>query len=109
IATQTAGVSYDHCVDQDKVTSMLLASDEAEVKDFREKNKGNRDEREKILAKVEKKSEAIEILRVSIKTRLKELYKVITRKMDALEDHAKELETLVETINTKGEGLTFDE
>ncbi|KAH9296517.1 hypothetical protein KI387_040105, partial [Taxus chinensis] len=44
IAAQTTGVTYDHCADQDKVTSMLLASDEAELKDFREKNKGNRAE-----------------------------------------------------------------
>ncbi|KAH9331749.1 hypothetical protein KI387_003857, partial [Taxus chinensis] len=42
IATQTTGAAYDHCADQDKVTSMLLASDEVEVKDFKEKNKGNR-------------------------------------------------------------------
>ncbi|KAH9331913.1 hypothetical protein KI387_004021, partial [Taxus chinensis] len=42
IATQTTGVAYNHCADQDKVTSMLLSSDEAELKDFREKNKGNR-------------------------------------------------------------------
>ncbi|KAH9327020.1 hypothetical protein KI387_007198, partial [Taxus chinensis] len=93
VAAQTTGVAYDHCMDQDKVTSMLLANDEAELKDFREKNKGNRVEQEKILAKVERKYEAIEILRVSIKTRLKELYTVIMRKMDALEDQAKELET----------------
>ncbi|KAH9322569.1 hypothetical protein KI387_017208, partial [Taxus chinensis] len=29
--------------------------------------------------------------------------------MDSLEDHAKELDTVVETINIKGEGLTFNE
>ncbi|KAH9298305.1 hypothetical protein KI387_029987, partial [Taxus chinensis] len=39
IATQTMGVTYDHCADQDKVTSMVLSSNEAELKDFREKNK----------------------------------------------------------------------
>lgn len=29
--TQTAGVAYDHCIDQDKVTSILLASNEVEL------------------------------------------------------------------------------
>ncbi|KAH9296146.1 hypothetical protein KI387_039734, partial [Taxus chinensis] len=86
-----------------------VASDEAELKEFRENNKGNRAEQERIIAKVGKKCEAIENRQVSIKTWLKELYKFITRKMDALEDHAKELETVVETITTRGEGLTFNE
>ncbi|KAH9298141.1 hypothetical protein KI387_029823, partial [Taxus chinensis] len=60
IAAQTMGVAYDHCVDQDKVTSILLTSNETELKEFREKNKGNRVKRERIISEVEKKSEAIE-------------------------------------------------
>ncbi|KAH9307541.1 hypothetical protein KI387_035452, partial [Taxus chinensis] len=51
VAAETTRVTYDHCVDQDKVTGMLLADNEANLKDFREKNKGNRSERENILAK----------------------------------------------------------
>ncbi|KAH9306992.1 hypothetical protein KI387_011396, partial [Taxus chinensis] len=42
ISTETTTVAYDYCTDQDKVISMMLASDEAELKGFREKNKGNR-------------------------------------------------------------------
>ncbi|KAH9296513.1 hypothetical protein KI387_040101, partial [Taxus chinensis] len=55
-AAQIMGVTYDHCVNQEKVTSILLASDEAKLKDFREKNKGNRAEQERIIAEVENKS-----------------------------------------------------
>ncbi|KAH9298307.1 hypothetical protein KI387_029989, partial [Taxus chinensis] len=51
-----------------------------------EKNKGNREERDKILAEVERKSEAIKTLRDSIKNLWKELYPRITWRMDALED-----------------------
>ncbi|KAH9287535.1 hypothetical protein KI387_031652, partial [Taxus chinensis] len=49
--TQTVGVTYNHCVDQEKVKSILLASNEAELKELREKNKGNRAEWEMIIAK----------------------------------------------------------
>ncbi|KAH9299007.1 hypothetical protein KI387_030689, partial [Taxus chinensis] len=51
-----------------------------------EKNKGNRVERDKVLAEVEKKSEVIEALRSLTNARLKELYPQITRRMDKLTD-----------------------
>ncbi|KAH9324491.1 hypothetical protein KI387_004669, partial [Taxus chinensis] len=59
VAAQTMGVAYDHYMDQDKVKIILLASDEVELKDFREKNKGNRAEQERIIAEVEKKSKLL--------------------------------------------------
>ncbi|KAH9316354.1 hypothetical protein KI387_024981, partial [Taxus chinensis] len=74
-----------------------------------EKNKGNRTERDKVPTKVEKKSEAIEALRSSIKARLKELYPQIARRMDKLEDLGKEMEQIMDTLGTQGIGLSFDE
>ncbi|KAH9295867.1 hypothetical protein KI387_039455 [Taxus chinensis] len=109
IATHTVEATYDSCTDRDKVASILVTTHEVELKEFQEKNKGNRAEWERILAEVEKKSEAIETLRGSIKNRLKELYPQITRRMDALEDVGKELEGMVETLNTQGNGLGFEE
>ncbi|KAH9291744.1 hypothetical protein KI387_043070, partial [Taxus chinensis] len=91
------------------VASILVSTHEMELKEFQEKNKGNRVERDKILAEVEKKSEAIKTLRGSIKIRLKELYPQITRKMDTLEDLGKQLESIFETMSTKGEELSFEE
>ncbi|KAH9322055.1 hypothetical protein KI387_016694, partial [Taxus chinensis] len=84
----------------DKVAGILVATHEAELKEFQEKNKGNREERDRILAEVERKSEAIEALRGSIKNWLKELYPQITRRMDALDDVGKELEKISNTIST---------
>ncbi|KAH9309003.1 hypothetical protein KI387_036914, partial [Taxus chinensis] len=47
--------------------------------------------------------------RGSIKNQLKELYPHITRRMDVLEDIGKEIEGMVETINTQGDGIGFEE
>ncbi|KAH9315527.1 hypothetical protein KI387_024154, partial [Taxus chinensis] len=66
-------------------------------------------ERDKVLAKVERKSEVIEALRSSIKAWLKELYPHITRRMDTLKDLGKEMEKIVDTLGTQGIGLSFDE
>ncbi|KAH9302081.1 hypothetical protein KI387_013664, partial [Taxus chinensis] len=66
-------------------------------------------ERDKVLAEVERKSEAIETLRGSIKARLKELYPQITRRMDKLKYLGKEMEKIVDTLGTQGIGLSFDE
>ncbi|KAH9313479.1 hypothetical protein KI387_044598, partial [Taxus chinensis] len=74
IATDTTEAAYDSCVDRDKVASILVANHEVDLKEFQEKNKGNRAEWERILAKVKKNSKAIETLRGSIKNWLKELY-----------------------------------
>ncbi|KAH9292942.1 hypothetical protein KI387_041873, partial [Taxus chinensis] len=101
--------TYDNCADKDKVASILVANFEADLKDFQEKNKGNRADGDRILAEVEKKSKAIEPLRGTIKNRLKELYPHITRRMDVLEDMGKELEKIVDTMNTQGDGLNFGE
>ncbi|KAH9328390.1 hypothetical protein KI387_000498, partial [Taxus chinensis] len=109
IAAHTIEATYDNCADRDKVESILVANYEAELKEFQEKNKGNIAEWDRILAEVEKKSEAIEALRGTIKNRLKELYPQITRRMDALEDMGKELEKIVDTMNTQGDGLSFGE
>lgn len=87
----------------------LVATHEVELKEFQEKNKGNRAEREKIRSKVEKKSEAIETLRVSIEKWLKELYPCITRRMDTLEDISKELEKITDTMSAQGDGINFEE
>ncbi|KAH9321535.1 hypothetical protein KI387_016174, partial [Taxus chinensis] len=48
--TQIAGVAYDRYADQDKVTRILIANEKVEMKEFRENNKGNRAERERIIA-----------------------------------------------------------
>ncbi|KAH9317381.1 hypothetical protein KI387_019150, partial [Taxus chinensis] len=109
IVSHTAEATYDNCTDKDKVVSILVTNYEAELKEFQEKNKGNRVEWDRILDEVEKKSEAIEALRGTIKNRLKELYPQITRRMDALEDMGKELEKIVDTMNAQGDGLSFGE
>ncbi|KAH9294146.1 hypothetical protein KI387_040637, partial [Taxus chinensis] len=109
VTAQSAEATYDTCTDRDKVASTLVTTLEVELKEFQEKNKGNRAERDKVLAKVERKSEAIETLRGSIKARLKELYPQITRRMDTLEDLGKEMEKIVDTLGAQGIGLSFDE
>lgn len=61
------------------------------------------------MAEVEKKLEAIETLRGSIKSWIKELYPHITHRMDTLDDLERQLESIVETMTTKGEELSFKE
>ncbi|KAH9328982.1 hypothetical protein KI387_001090, partial [Taxus chinensis] len=109
ITTQSVEAAYNNCADRDRVASTLVATHEVELKEFQEKNKGNRVERDRVLAEVERKFEAIETLRGSIKNRLKELYPHITRRMDALKDLGKELEKVVDTLGTHGNGLSFEE
>ncbi|KAH9308550.1 hypothetical protein KI387_036461, partial [Taxus chinensis] len=107
IVTHTVEAAYDNCTDRDKVVSILVSNYEVELKEFQEKNKGNNAKRDRILAKVEKKLEAIEALRGTIKNQLKEIYPHITRRMDALEDVGKELEKIVDTMNAQVDGLSF--
>ncbi|KAH9294687.1 hypothetical protein KI387_038275, partial [Taxus chinensis] len=94
VAAQSTEATYDTCADRDKVASSLVTTLKVELKEFQEKNKGNRVERDKVLAEVERKSEAIEALRSSIKAQLKELYPHITRRMDMLKDLGKEMEKI---------------
>ncbi|KAH9303474.1 hypothetical protein KI387_015057, partial [Taxus chinensis] len=108
-ATQVVEATYDNYADRDRVASISVSTHEIELKEFQDKNKGNRVERDKILAKVEKKLEAIETLQGSIKCQLKELYPQITHGMDALDDLSKQLESIVEMMSTKGEKLRFEE
>ncbi|KAH9309848.1 hypothetical protein KI387_037759, partial [Taxus chinensis] len=61
-STQIVEASYDNYDDRDRVARILVATHEAELKEFYEKNKENILERDKIMAEVEKKSEAIETL-----------------------------------------------
>ncbi|KAH9313337.1 hypothetical protein KI387_028372, partial [Taxus chinensis] len=63
IVAHTGEAAYDNCADKDKVVSIMVANYEAKIKEFQEKNKRNREERDRILSKVEKNSEAIETLR----------------------------------------------
>ncbi|KAH9307475.1 hypothetical protein KI387_035386, partial [Taxus chinensis] len=42
---------YDNYTDRDRVTSILVATHEVGLKEYQEKNKGNMEERDKILAK----------------------------------------------------------
>ncbi|KAH9325444.1 hypothetical protein KI387_005622, partial [Taxus chinensis] len=62
ITTHTVEATYDNYTDRDKEVSILVTTHEVELKEFQEKNKGHRVEWERILAEVEKKSEAIETL-----------------------------------------------
>ncbi|KAH9310117.1 hypothetical protein KI387_038028, partial [Taxus chinensis] len=57
VTTQSVEATYDTCTDRDKVASTLVTTHEAKLKEFQEKNKGNRAERDKVLAKVERKFE----------------------------------------------------
>ncbi|KAH9287512.1 hypothetical protein KI387_031629, partial [Taxus chinensis] len=50
IATHTAEAAYDNCADRDKVVGILVTNYEAKLKEFQEKNKGNREEQDRILA-----------------------------------------------------------
>ncbi|KAH9297521.1 hypothetical protein KI387_029203, partial [Taxus chinensis] len=109
IASQSTKAAYDTCVDRDKVASSLVTKIKVELKEFQEKNKGNRAERDKVLAKLERRSEEIETLRGSTKTQLKELYPQITRRIDKLADLGMDMEQIVDTLGTQGAGLSFDE
>ncbi|KAH9327776.1 hypothetical protein KI387_007954, partial [Taxus chinensis] len=105
-AARRAEFIFDNCQDFEQVVNVHAANDKAELKQIQANMKNNRAEWEKVLDEVEQKRNWITTLKAALRDRLKELFPLVTRRMDALDDVASQLEKMIMELKGKIDELT---